>query len=83
MDNEKTLFFIKRNRYNMPVYQDEEENLYIDIDCREGRGRLHTVFLNDLSNGPDLPVSFDTTKCKFIPERIWDSADSKLQMYYW
>lgn len=70
----KTLTFIGMDSWSRPVYEDENEILWKDIDNREGwLGKKNENFCTSINNAfdgePDCPMSnqFDVV---FIPERI-------------
>lgn len=77
----KTLTFIKRDQYDLPIYQDENGVFWIDIDPRKGHGAIYICRDNNPDNGPDDPMDKNIV-CEFVPERIIDPPDKELQIIY-
>lgn len=68
----KVLTYIGRDGRSRPVYEDENEKLWKDTDCRAGwQGVLHSSYHNDFDGEPDCPMK-SNIECIFIPERITD-----------
>jgi hypothetical protein len=77
----KNLLFVKRDKYNMPIYMDKDGEYWIDIDCRKEKPQLYKCRDNDPDDGPDDPID-PNVECTFIPERVKDPVDSQLEIIY-
>lgn len=77
----KTLTFVKRDQYDMPIYIDEEGVYWIDIDCRKDKPELYVCRDNNPEGGPDDPIS-PNIECIFKPKRERDPADTQLKIIY-
>ena len=72
----KKLTFVKRDENEMPIYRDQDGQLWIDIDCRKGRHELYTY---DPEEGPDLPMDGE---CIYIGSQIEDPANKIPKMVF-
>lgn len=69
------LQYISNDKYNRPVYKDENGNLFVDTDPRKDRyPQLCTKLNNAFDAEPDAPIRFikrySDVKFIFKPERV-------------
>jgi hypothetical protein len=52
----KKLHFIGVDGWDRPVYQDEADQLWKDVNLGSGDPYLHSVADNDFDGEPDMPI---------------------------
>ena len=69
MKKKLNLTFIKKDRWSLPVYKDDNGRLYVDTDPGCVYPAIHTKSSNDIEGEPEFPISEDI-EVTFIPSRI-------------
>ena len=69
------LNYIGLDSWSRPVYKDESNKLFVDVDNREGRkAEICTKYNNMFDGEPDTPIGYidryKDLEIKFLPKRI-------------
>lgn len=73
--NKLELTYIGLDSWSRPVYKDNNENLFVDVDSREWRRpEICTKYNNQFDGEPDTPIQYikkyDSVEIVFLPQRI-------------
>lgn len=69
------LNYIGLDSWSRPVYKDENNKLFVDVDNREGRNaEICTKYNNIFDGEPDTPIEYidryKDLEIEFLPKRI-------------
>lgn len=70
-----TLAYIGNDSYNRPVYKNQREKLFVDVDPRKDHDpKICTKYQNAFDGEPDTPIdcitAYNNAEIEFIPKRI-------------